>query len=169
MRILCVLIILLTGPSLVFLSIDRLYIMEGILQEYRRQSGRIASHIADQTLAASAQIDSLIELLCDLHRLLCAESQFGARFLLQRRSDERHFRLPLFHLFLNIGDDERSILAAGDDRIGLLFVLQLRLFSIYLEQTGRKAGPVLATVGIQRPVFLFFEVADLVFPLDDQP
>ena len=126
---------------------------------------RVGSHVGDEADGAlTRQLDTLVELLRDHHRLLDGE----ARRLLQLAGDERRDRalLPLFRRHRR--DGPGRLLQVVEDRVRLGLVADLDVRAVALEQLrvelrrhrpGEPRGEV--------PVLLGDERSDLALAIDD--
>src|SRR5207244_8023228 len=69
---------------------------------------------------------------------------------------------------LDRGDLEGELEHVRDDRLRARFVLDLGLVAVQLVQPGLEPLAVLLEVGLDGPVLLRHELADLLLPLADQ-
>ncbi len=145
-----------------------------IAQGIGRQGHRVGSHVGDQALVASADVDAFVELLGNSHRALGREPKPASGFLLQGRGDERRLGASTS---LALGDPRDFESSAGRivdrpaDFAGLRFVGDVELFNLVpveLDQIGRELLILgIAQVGLDGPVFARFEGLDLLLADDD--
>ena len=128
--------------------------------------GRVSPHVGDQTDRALVwQLDSLIELLGDHHRLLHRKP----RSLLQFAGNERRRRLLLPLLLGHGADHEAGVLEIRDDLFGFGFACDLQRLLAALHDLGvklRRQGA--GELREEMPVFLRHEPVNFVFPITDQ-
>ena len=94
---------------------------------------RIGSHVGDQADGAlTGQLDPLVELLRDHHRLLDGE----ARSLLQLARNERRNRALLALFRRHRADDPLCRLQIGEHFVGFCLVANLDVGAVALEETG---------------------------------
>ena len=128
-------------------------------------AGRVGSHVGDETHGAfTRQLDALVELLRDHHRLLDRE----ARRLLQLAGDERRNRALLAFLGRDRRDGPVRLLQVLEDGVRFGFVPDLDVRAVLLEELGvelRRHRP--GQPRGQVPILLGDERADLAFAIDD--
>src|SRR5690606_37667248 len=132
-----------------------------------RDARRIGTHVRDEPRRAfRAEVDPLVELLGDAHRLLGGEAETLRRFLLQRARGEGCGRvLPLLPT-LDLGDVERMPLDVGQDLARRRFVLEREGLPIGVRALGAEAVPVLVGPGGDRPALFGDARAELALALD---
>ncbi len=104
--------------------------VRGLLARRGGDVRRIGAHVGDETVAAIAGLDALVELLGDLHRLPRAVAEAGGGRALQRRGDERRLRIALLLLLLDRADDVGLPAQLLDERRHVLLGGELRLLAI---------------------------------------
>ncbi len=125
----------------------------------------VGTHISNETDGLAADIDALIEPLCDPHGVRRREAQLSARLLLQGRRGERRLRMPFDRLGLDRGHRERCGLEGLLERFGLgarTDIETLQLLAVGPDETrfeGFVAG--CRKRGDQRPIFAADEFFDL--------
>ena len=124
---------------------------------------RVGSHVGDEADGAFArQLDALVELLRDHHRLLDRE----ARRLLQLAGDERRNRALLALLGRDRRDDPVRLLQVGEDGVRFGLVADLDVRAVLLEELGvelRRHRP--GQPRREVPVLLGDERADLALAI----
>ena len=139
-----------------------------------RQVHGVGTHVGDQTDGLAADVDTFIQLLRRAHRALGGEAELAVAVLLQRGRREWRAGRALALLLLDLGDLQAAARRFGDrplGRFGSAFVAErelLDLDAIELEQAGAERGAVLFGAGVERPVFLRLERADLFLAFADQ-
>src|SRR5207302_3561979 len=87
----------------------------------------------------------------------------------QRAGAERGWRRAAALARLDLRDFERNLERVRHDRAGGRFVFDLGLLAVELVQPGLELLAILLQVGLDGPVLLRHELADLVLALADQP
>src|SRR5207249_9584076 len=116
-----------------------------------------------------SDLDAFVQLLRQAHRDGGGVSQLLGGLLLQRAGAERRRRGPAALALFERGDFEGQLERVRDNGLGGRRVLDLRLVAVELVQPGLESLAVLLEVGLDGPVFLRHEPADLLLPLADQP
>jgi hypothetical protein len=134
---------------------------------------RVRAHVGDEADAAFTEIHTFIKLLCQPHRALRRIAQLARGLLLQRGGGERRRRVAA-PLFLVDGDHMQEALRGILDGLldvpcaGLVGEAELLHFlARELDQLQRKSLRAVFAFGLERPVFLGFEDADLLLALAD--
>ena len=135
-----------------------------------RDADRVGAHVGDQPDGPlGADLDPLVQLLGQAHRDRGRIAQLFRRFLLQRAGAERRGRRAAALALLDGRDLEGQLERVRDDGLRARLILDLGLVAVELVQPGLERLPVLFEVGLDGPVFLRHEPADLLLPLADQP
>ncbi len=130
----------------------------------------IGPHVSDQRHRISAQVDPFIHVLGQPHGPLGAEPELRAGRLLESAGDERGWRRQGLGLLLHPGDPGGGVPDPLGDLQGPLFVPDLLLLAVHLEQAGLETLPPRGLqVGQDLPELLGDEGLDLPLPLHDQP
>src|SRR5262249_28083738 len=141
---------------------------------FSRYPGRVGSHVGDQTRGAlAAQLDALVEVLCQAHRLPRPVAETARRVLLKCRRDVGRWD-DLASPFPLDGND--AILGAiqllhRGPGVGLGLQLQL---AVGFGETSHEAGLetlfllLLGQDGVYGPGFLGCEGPNLILAVDDQ-
>src|SRR5262249_30310278 len=119
-----------------------------------RHPDRVGPHVSDETLGAfRPEVDALVELLGDRHRLARREAELAPRLLLQRRGDERRQRVAPALAARDRLDDEAHALERGHERARRLLVRKRCLLARDLlqgrDELGRPRG---VEPRVERPV-----------------
>ena len=94
-------------------------------------AGAVSSKIRDQgNCTAAFDLNALIELLRDPHRLLRREVQCPARFLLKGGSRERKRRFPASLGLFHLSDFKARICERICDRLDLFFIFEFLLYRL---------------------------------------
>ena len=134
------------------------------------ETGRIRPHVRDEPHPPLlAELDALVQFLCEHHGSLRMEAEPARGLLLQRAGDERGPGVPPDRLFLDVGDLERLLADIVDVSLGGRPVADDRIVPRNLEELGKKRlvrpSPEFAD---DRPVFVGNEGGDRLLPLADQ-
>ena len=131
----------------------------------------VGTHIGNQTGGAfPCHVHAFIQLLGDHHGLFRREAQLPGRLLLQGGGGKGRCGIALLLRFFDVGNVEFLPVDVADHRKGLFFIFQLPLLFLAPVAGDKGAGLAHAVQGhVQRPVFLWLERADFVFPVNHQP
>ena len=103
------------------------------------QPGGIRAHVGDEAGGAFvAQLDTLVQPLCQAHGALGREAQLAGGFLLQAGSDEGRGRILAALLALDSGDPQGCLREQSHDLAGLAFVREHGLLSIQPHHSRSK-------------------------------
>ena len=132
----------------------------------------ISSHIGDQTGGLTANVDTFIELLGNLHGPASGETKFPGCFLLQCRGGKRRGRITADAFGLNILDEQRAAVDFCNRCQRLVFGADAQLVQLLAVQMGQP-GVKIATIGLPQfglhtPIFMADKRLDLCFTLTDQ-
>src|SRR5256712_6093823 len=138
---------------------------------FARHADPVGAHIVDDALRAlGSEVDPLVELLGDRHRLLRGEAELPARLLLQGRGDERRHRAPAALAARDRLDEEPGVLERRHERARRVPVRQRHLLAVDLlqrrDELGRELG---GEPRVERPVLDRDERLDLALAVHDQP
>ena len=113
--------------------------LTGSRLRFGRDGRRVGAHVGDQANRfAFTDVDALIQLLRDLHRLRWRHVQPRRSRLLQGAGGERRPRLARLALGLEVPDPIGRALQIGEDALGVLFGLELdRLIEADLLRADR--------------------------------
>ena len=78
----------------------------------------VSTHVGDETDRLAADIDTLVQALCNVHRLLGREAEFARRIHLQRRGCEWRIGIALGRFLIDAGDAEIAFLNRRLDGVG---------------------------------------------------
>src|ERR1039457_4966057 len=133
-------------------------------------AGGIGSHVSDQAdQALVAEFDTFIEALRDHHGALYAEAQLARGILLQLAGSKWRSGIatPLF-LFRRT-DDPAGLFKRQADFLGVLAVGDFDFLLAFAEKARVECRRLIGgEIGIDRPVFFFFEGLNFAFAIDDQ-
>ena len=136
-----------------------------------RHAHRVGPHVRDETLGTlGAEVDALVELLRDRHRLLRREAELAARLLLERRGDEGRRGVPAALAPRDGLDHVARALERRDQRLGFRLVRDRRLLAPDLLERGHERRWERGREPrVERPVLDGDERLDLTLPVDDEP
>jgi len=138
-------------------------------QRRRCDAGGIRAHVSDETHAAIAEVDALVEPLGDLHGLGRRKLEAAVGLLLQFAGGERRLRVLLAGGGADRLDDEGARLQFAAERPGFIGGAHDELLAVQLDGLGaerRRQGGL--QLGGEHPVFLFLERADLALAVHDE-
>ena len=135
------------------------------------QAEGVGTHIGDQThRSLSSDVHALIELLGDGHGAGGGHIQLAGGLLLEGGGGEGGRGVAQLVLPLHLGDSERLARHRLDHSVRLRLAVQLHLLLPTVEHGLEPAqiGAHPAQIGLDGPVLLGLEGADLLLPLHDQ-
>ena len=155
----------------VWIAILRFDVLANFRQRIIGDSGRIGSHVGDQTDGTFlTQFHAFIEPLGDHHGALHAEAQLAGGILLQLAGGERWGRIAAPFFAVNRPNQPVSFLQSGADFLRFVTIRNLNFLFALAEKTSierwRFAG---CKMRINGPVFFLFERLDLALAFDNQP
>src|SRR5574341_985217 len=135
-----------------------------------RDTDRVGPHVGDEPLGAlRAEVDALVELLRDRHRLLGGEPEPAPGFLLERRGDERRRRVPAALAPRHRLHDPPHAFERRHHGARRLLVRERRLLARdFLERRHELRRAPAGEPRVQRPVLDRHERLDLPLPVHDQ-
>ena len=137
-----------------------------------RQGDRVGTHVGDQTEAAFADINALVEFLGGRHGFARRETELTVGFLLQGAGCERCGRVTLTFLLLDLGDAELGLRQVGHNGIGIGLATDgelVEFFTVLTMQLCAKArSGGICQQGFDGPVLSRFEGLNFTFALADQ-
>ena len=144
--------------------------LTGLSLSQLRDIGRVGAHVGDQTDAALAQVNPLVELLCDCHGPAGSVTQAAGGLLLHGAGSEGCRGLAPPFAALDARYCIASVFHVLKQGFDLLFRGKLRVFSIHLGQFGNEGflQPFRAKLGRNRPVFYWYKSIDFALAFDYQ-
>src|SRR6266850_1159056 len=131
----------------------------------------IRTHVGDQRHRTFvAELDALIEFLCERHRSLRRVAQAIVGSLLQFGSCERRWRIALFFFLRDACDLPLGFADGSNNLVRGFLILYFDIFAFVLEELGfeeRRLPRIEHRVN--GPIFLWHESPDCQFAFDDQP
>ena len=130
----------------------------------------VGAHICDETdRSLAGDVHAFVELLRNAHRAPRRKPQTSACLLLERGGDERRRRAALALAALDGADLPRRLFHGGNNILHFLFAVKLFFLVRRAVIAGNKAAllPGAVQMGVQIPVFLRSESADLIFAIYD--
>ncbi len=135
-----------------------------------RHAHRVGTHVGDEaSRAIFTDVHTFVEALRRAHGATAGKAQLLGGFLLQRAGGERRPRTLPPLLLLDAGHDERLPAHGLHHSGGSLFVTELRLVPLDLVQRCLELLAILLALGLDGPVFLRLERANLALALHDEP
>src|SRR2546428_7499211 len=155
----------------VWIAILRLDVLANFCQRIIGDTGRISSHVGDQTNGAFlTQLHAFVEALRDHHCAFHAEAQLAGGILLQLAGGERWGRIAAPFFAVNRPNQPVSFLHSGADFLRFVTIRNLNFLFALAEKTSierwRFAG---CKMRINGPVFFLFERLDLALAFDNKP
>ena len=155
----------------VWIAILRFDVLANFRQRIIGDSGRIGSHVGDQTDGTFlTQFHAFIEPLGDHHGALHAEAQLAGGILLQLAGGERWGRIAAPFFAVNRPNQPVSSFQGGTDFLRFVTVRDLNFFFALAEETGIEGWRFARRkMRVNGPVFFLLERLDLALAFDNQP
>src|SRR5262249_43971658 len=129
----------------------------------------VGTHIGDQAVrAVVAQVDTLIKLLRDRHRLLRREAELSRGLLLHARGDKRRCWLSRALFLLDGADFPVRVLEAIEKRIDRCSVRKLRVLTVRLKERSIEVDAVLGERAADRPILLGLERFNFLLAVNNE-